>query len=233
MVKLLCRLRRAVVITAPPAARQGRRGANVERGGGERDPLTEGSYDAAIACWRWRRWCGAMPRHGDAIVFLAVSAFVLLPTSNSTSRPITKQSDPNPPDRPAAGANIYSVSTTSARSPDLAQPRPGSDALNEARATNLALSAHETQAAVDLGLPGAALCGAAPVQLANTGRCSGIEGHAVNLSISDPAQVVSISLVAFAVAGLAHPIAYQFYLFASPVSRRHGQCKRAEVRPAS
>jgi O-antigen ligase len=90
-------------------------------------------------------------------------------------------------------------------------------ALNEARGRSTWRSVHNAflQSAVDLGLPGLALLGALLVVSFRT--CSEVRRRAAATpgfqDLALLAQGVQISLVAFTIAALFHPIAYQFYFF--------------------
>ena len=89
-------------------------------------------------------------------------------------------------------------------------------ALNAARGRETWRSVHNAylQAAVDLGLPGAALFVA--LLLASFQNARRVRRHAQRAGHDELAllaQGVSISLSAFAVAAFFHPIAYQFYFF--------------------
>jgi hypothetical protein len=89
-------------------------------------------------------------------------------------------------------------------------------ALNQARGHETWRSVHNAflQAGVDLGLPGMALLAALLVaSLRSAGRVRAAAWREGLGDLSVIAQGVQISLVAFAVAAMFHPIAYQFYLF--------------------
>jgi probable O-glycosylation ligase (exosortase A-associated) len=89
-------------------------------------------------------------------------------------------------------------------------------ALNAARGRETWRSVHNAylQAAVDLGLPGAALLIA--LLAASFRNAAQVRRLAARHGLDDLAtlaQSVSISLAAYAVAAFFHPIAYQFYFF--------------------
>jgi O-antigen ligase len=111
-------------------------------------------------------------------------------------------------------------------------------ALNEARGHATWRSVHNAflQSAVDLGLPGLVLLTALLVVSFRT------TGQIRRLAAADPglaqlavlAQGVQISLAAFAVAALFHPIAYQFYFFGLAglaVALRNAYCAETAVQP--
>jgi hypothetical protein len=89
-------------------------------------------------------------------------------------------------------------------------------ALNERRGRSW-LSVHNVylQYAVDLGLPGVALFVA--LLVACLARARGVARRAARRAdgraLRHMAEAVSASLIAFALAGLFHPVAYQFYFF--------------------
>jgi O-antigen ligase len=89
-------------------------------------------------------------------------------------------------------------------------------ALNAERGRETWRSVHNAylQAAVDLGIPGAALFIA--LLAASFQNARRVRRHATREGWDDLAllaQSVSISLAAFSVAAFFHPIAYQFYFF--------------------
>jgi probable O-glycosylation ligase (exosortase A-associated) len=111
-------------------------------------------------------------------------------------------------------------------------------ALNEARGHATWRSVHNAflQSAVDLGLPGLALlCSMLWVSLRTAGqvrRSAADDPERHDLAML--AQGVQISLIAFTVAALFHPIAYQFYFFCLAglaVALRSAGCADASARP--
>lgn len=89
-------------------------------------------------------------------------------------------------------------------------------ALNAARGRETWRSVHNAylQAAVDLGLPGAALLIALLFcSFQNAWRVRRQAARAGHADLAVLAQAVSISLWAFTIAAFFHPIAYQFYFF--------------------
>jgi putative inorganic carbon (HCO3(-)) transporter len=188
----------------------------------------------------------AMVRRGAAgtallIVFLGASAFVLLP-SEYFARLATITNIESDPTGSAQGRwSDYFLSIDYIREHPLTGAGLGQDllALNEARGHDTWRSVHNAylQAAVDLGLPGAALLVALLLcSFANTRKVQRLARvTTINLShLAILAQGVRISLVAFAVAAFFHPIAYQFYFFClAGLAVALVNAHRAEVAAAS
>jgi probable O-glycosylation ligase (exosortase A-associated) len=165
----------------------------------------------------------AMVRRGAlvtaiGIVFLAVVTFAIVPQQYFSRLSTIANIEADPTGSAQGRWEDWVLSVDYIKGHPLTGAGLGQDllALNAARGHETWRSVHNAylQAAVDLGLPGAALLIA--LLLASFQNARSVRRFATRHDLDDLAvlaQAVSISLAAYTVAAFFHPIAYQFYFF--------------------
>ena len=152
------------------------------------------------------------------LIFLAAVAFALVPQKYFTRLATITNIEADPTGSAQGRWDDWVLSVGYIKQHPVTGAGLGQDllALNAARGHETWRSVHNAylQAAVDLGLPGAALLIA--LLLASFQNARSVRRMAERRARDDLAvlaQSVSISLAAYSVAAFFHPIAYQFYFF--------------------
>jgi len=165
----------------------------------------------------------AMVRRGAVVMalgllFLAAVAFAVVPQEYFARLATITNIEMDPTGSAQGRWDDWILSVEYIRDHPLTGAGLGQDllALNAARGHETWRSVHNAylQAAVDLGLPGAALLIA--LLAASFQNARRVRRRATQLGLHDLAmlaQGLSISLWAFTIAAFFHPIAYQFYFF--------------------